>query len=207
VSALPLGDAGHEALAVLLSAECRALRRALRPLAWVTLEEVALEAVPEGGRLLARTSARQVAERLGVDPGTAAGALRNLRERNLVALEREKGPQGRFGLSVYLLGPVAGLSVVRPHTTSPLVVLPRVGATRVGPATPGGSGRRDLSAAGTAGAGTVPRPPLADPNGSDAPRPAASAHRSGHGSPADAASPRSLHRSGQESFDLGPVSP
>ena len=72
---------------------------------------------------MARTSARQVAERLGVDP-TAAAALRVLRERGLVALEREKGPAGRFGLSVYELGPVAGPTVVRPCTAEPLVVSP-----------------------------------------------------------------------------------
>jgi hypothetical protein len=206
VSALPLGDAGHEALAVLLSAECRALRRALRPLAWVTLEEVALEAVPEGGRLLARTSARQVAERLGVDPGIAAGALRALRERGLLALEREKGPQGRFGLSVYGLRPVAGFSVVRPSTAAPLVASSHVGASGVKPATPGGTGGRDLPAPGTAGAGTAAAAAVAAPEGSGAP-PKASAHRSGHTSPAEAAPPRSPHCSGQESFDLGTVAP
>ena len=68
-----------------MSAASRTLRRQLRALAWVTLEEVALDAVAEDGRLVARTSARQVAERLGVDPGTAAGALRVLRDRGLLA--------------------------------------------------------------------------------------------------------------------------
>ena len=77
--------------AVLLSADCRPLRRALRPLVWVTLEEVALDAVVEDGRLVARTSARQVAERLGIDPGTAAAALRDLRKRGLVTSFRETG--------------------------------------------------------------------------------------------------------------------
>ena len=41
---------------VLLSAESRALRRRLRPLAWMALEEVALDAVAEEGRFVARTS-------------------------------------------------------------------------------------------------------------------------------------------------------
>ncbi len=63
--------------AVLLSAESRPLRRALRPLAWMILEEVALDALFEDDRLVARTSARQIADRLGVDPTTAvAKALR-----------------------------------------------------------------------------------------------------------------------------------
>jgi len=37
-------------------------------------EEVALEAVVVDGRLIARTSARRLAEGLGIDPGTAASA-------------------------------------------------------------------------------------------------------------------------------------
>lgn len=109
---------------LVVSAASRALRRQLRPLPWVTLEDVALDAVAEDGRLVARTSARRVAEQLGVDPGTAAGALRVLRDRGLLVLEREQGPAGRFGLSVYVLGSVAGLTLVGagaefPHLRSP----------------------------------------------------------------------------------------
>ena len=112
------GERGSDTWAVLLSGECRALRRELRPLVWVILEEVALDAVVEDGRLVAHTSARQVAERLRLDPGTAAKALRALRERGLVALEPEKGPAARFGLSVYELGLVSGLSVVRQDSSA-----------------------------------------------------------------------------------------
>jgi hypothetical protein len=110
--------------AVVLSADCRPLRRSLRPLVWVILEEVALEAVVEDGRLVARTSARQVAKRLGIDPATAATALAALRQRGLLSYSREKGPAGRFGLSVYDLHPVSGLSVVQPGTAEPFVVSP-----------------------------------------------------------------------------------
>ena len=85
----------------MLSADCRPLRRALRPLVWVTLEEVALDAVVEDGRLVARTSARQIADRLGIDPTTAAEALADLRKRGLVTPGAGEGPAGRFGLSVY----------------------------------------------------------------------------------------------------------
>ncbi len=53
-----------------MSVRARRLRKELRPLVWVTLEEVALDAVFENGRLFARTSARLIADRLGVDPGT-----------------------------------------------------------------------------------------------------------------------------------------
>lgn len=100
---------------VLLSAECRSLRRQLRPLVWVTLEEVALDALQEDGRLVARTSARQIAERLKVNPGTAAGALRVLRDRGLVRLARDHGQAGQFGLSMYVVGEVSGLTVVPPN--------------------------------------------------------------------------------------------
>jgi hypothetical protein len=112
---------------VILSGECRPLRRSLRPVVWQVLEEVALDAVVEDGRLVARTSARQVAEGLGIDPGSAAAALRALRQRGLVSPWREKGPAGRFGLSVYQLHPVAGLSVVRPCTAEPFTVSPATG--------------------------------------------------------------------------------
>jgi hypothetical protein len=119
------GDhAGWGSEVVLLSGECRPLRRSLRPLVWVILEEVALDAVVEDGRLVARTSARQVAEHLGINPSTAAEALRVLGRRGLVSLEREKGPAGRFGLSVYQLRPVAGLCVLQPCTAEPFMVSP-----------------------------------------------------------------------------------
>ena len=98
--------------AIALSAASRELRRQLRPLTWVTLEEVALDAVSESGRLVACTSARLVAERLGVAPAAAAGALRVLRQRGLLVLDHETRPDRRFGLSVYRLEAVPGLAVV-----------------------------------------------------------------------------------------------
>jgi DNA-binding transcriptional ArsR family regulator len=117
---------GSDSHAVLLGAECRPLRRALRPPVWVTLEEVALDAAIEDGRLLARTSARQIADRLGLDPTTVAGALKALRQRGLVTLGREKGPAGRFGLSVYALGTVPGLTLISLGAADPCVVSPPV---------------------------------------------------------------------------------
>jgi hypothetical protein len=117
------GDCMDEA-AVVISASGRLLRRQLRPLVWVTLEEVALDAVVEEGGLVARTSARQVAEHLGVDPGTVAGALRVLRQQGFLVLEREHGPAGRFGLSAYVLGSIPGMRVVPPGAAEPHVVPP-----------------------------------------------------------------------------------
>ncbi len=98
---------------LLVSAASRTLRGQLRALGWVTLEEVALDAVAEDGRLVARTSARQVAERLGVDPLAVARELKVLRDRGLVRLEPDQGDLAhRFCLWVYVLGPVTGLTVV-----------------------------------------------------------------------------------------------
>ena len=90
----------------------------------MTLEEVALEAVAENERLVARTSAGLLADRLGVDPGTAAGTLRDLRRRGLLSFERESGPAGRFGLSVYVLGDISGLRVLSPCPEWPCVAAP-----------------------------------------------------------------------------------
>lgn len=122
---------GHDgqAGALLVSAPCRGLRRELRPLVWMVLEDVALDAVVEEGRLVARTSARRLAEQLRIDPGTAASALRQLRQRGLLALERGPRPAGRFGLAVYVLRDVEGLAVVAPcgmppHMVEPVMVRP-----------------------------------------------------------------------------------
>ena len=84
----------------------------------MTLEDVALDAVVEDGRLVARTSARQVAEHLRVDPLAVARALKVLRNRGLVSLEPDRAGIGRrFGLWVYVLGPVSGLTVVDERCT------------------------------------------------------------------------------------------
>jgi hypothetical protein len=124
--------------AVLVSTACRPLRRELRPVAWAVLEDVAMDAVVEDGRLIARTSARRLAQELGIDPGTAAGALRLLRQRQLLFLERGSGPAGRFGLSIYVLARVTGMTVpdwggegpamAPPHEDPPLAAGPHMAA-------------------------------------------------------------------------------
>ena len=90
--------------AVLLSAESRALRRRLRPLVGWPWKRSPLTPSPRRAGSWRGPRPRRVAELLQVDPGSAARALRVLREHGLVVLEREKGPAGRFGLSVYVLG-------------------------------------------------------------------------------------------------------
>jgi DNA-binding transcriptional ArsR family regulator len=101
--------------------EARDLRRAVRPVVWVVLEEVVLDAVAGDGGLVAATSARSIAWRLGLDPGTAASALRTLRDRGLVELIRVPGPSGRFGLSMYRLGRIPGVELLGPRGDGPHV--------------------------------------------------------------------------------------
>ena len=68
------------------------LRRSLRPVVWLVLEELLLDAVAIDGALVAPTSARSIAADLGLDPGTVASALRVLRQRGLAELARPQGP-------------------------------------------------------------------------------------------------------------------
>ena len=90
----------------------------LRPVAWVVLEAVALGAASDGDDLVAHTSARHVADLLGLDAPTASAALRILRKRGLLELRRPAGQAGRFGLSSYSLGDVVGLGL-RPLAPTP----------------------------------------------------------------------------------------
>jgi DNA-binding transcriptional ArsR family regulator len=204
-------DGRSESPGVLLSADCRSFRRAVRPVVWVVLEEIALDAELDNGRLVARTSARQVAEQLGLNPTTAAEALRVLGRRGLISLEREKGPGGRFGLSVYQLRAPAGLMVVQPCVAEPYVVSPSMeradvaGAVAVSScATPSHmeSPKVERSAMDLLDAPAVgPNPlPTSDPDGAAA--------KAGDGSPRrrsrSMASPgSSRHCPGQTALDLG----
>lgn len=110
-----------------LGPECRALRLRLRALEWVVLEDVALDSVVDpAGRALAATSARRIAANLGVDPGTVARALTQLRAEGLIEHSRSQGADGRFGLSAYLLAPIPGIDLSDPPTLRPRTERPRV---------------------------------------------------------------------------------
>jgi DNA-binding transcriptional ArsR family regulator len=140
---------------LVLDARVLASVRRLRPMPWAVLEAVALVADADGHELVARTSARHLADLLGVDPGTAAAGLRVLRRHGVLELRRAGGPGGRFGLSAYILGDIAELGL-RPCVGSPGVVPPHVGDPRKGPcgqpaivatapSEPGSAGRRSTS--------------------------------------------------------------
>lgn len=104
---------------LVLTAECRELRGQLSPTVWAVLEEVALDATGEDGALLAATSSRRVAEQLRMAPSTAASALRQLRRRRLLHLDQRSGTAGRFGLAVYTIAPIPGLTVEPPCAAPP----------------------------------------------------------------------------------------
>jgi hypothetical protein len=102
-------------------------------MAWAVFEDLALDAqVDERGVVVAGSSARHVAANLDIQPGTAARALRRLRDEGLVVLVRESGTDGRFGLSAYELAEIDGVTiaasgrpcVARPHLVGPPTVEP-----------------------------------------------------------------------------------
>jgi hypothetical protein len=116
---------------IVLGPASRELRRVMRPMEWVVLEDLALDARRDAaGALMAPTSARRVAEHLGLTPGAVARALARLRSAALVIHTRQVGPAGRFGPSVYLLGPIPGLEVVDEvdgtHGVAPLALPPQL---------------------------------------------------------------------------------
>ncbi len=151
-------DAG---VRLMIGPTSRELRRLLRPIEWVVLEDVALDArADDDGILVAPTSARRVAEHLGLTPGAAARALGRLRSAGLLTYSRQTGPAGRFGLSAYVLGSIPGLGVLSPaeapenagpHPAPPHPAAPHVASPR--------AVERHMVAAGTSG-----------PHGGEAPR-------------------------------------
>lgn len=103
--------AAHDRSRLVLDDRILGSVHSLRPVAWVVLEAVVLGAAADGDDLVARTSARHVAELLGLDAQTASAALRVLRTRGLLELRRPASQAGRFGLSSYVLGDVLGLGL------------------------------------------------------------------------------------------------
>jgi hypothetical protein len=93
----------------------RKLRRELRPVTWMVLEEIVLEASSQDGGTVAHTSARRIADLLAINPSTAAGALKTLRQKGLVIMERTRA-LGRFGLASYVVSDIEGLTILRPVT-------------------------------------------------------------------------------------------
>lgn len=109
---------------VVVWSHSRDLLRVFRPQMWVVLQDLALDAEWRDGRLVASSSARLVAEHLHLDPGTAAAALRALRDRGVAELCQTSGAAGRFGLASYALRLPQGLEIVPPHLETPHTAQP-----------------------------------------------------------------------------------
>ena len=82
---------------ILILPESRALIRQVGSQAWAVLEDVSLDASPEDGRWVARTSVRGVAAHRGLTPGTVARALAKLCAAGLVVREDHRHPENRVG--------------------------------------------------------------------------------------------------------------
>ncbi len=110
----------------------RPLMRAMRPVVWVVLQDMVLDADWRDGRLVASTSARLVAEHLHLDPSTTASAMRTLRARGVVELEQTSAANGRFGLTAYTLHLPDGIDVWSPCAQTSYTVNPRTVTEPVG---------------------------------------------------------------------------
>ena len=82
-------------------ASSRAVKRAVGAVAWVILEDIALDAVlDDRGRLVSDTSVRQVAANLGMNKTTVARHLARLREHGSVIHEEARdSTSGRWQAS------------------------------------------------------------------------------------------------------------
>lgn len=97
----------------------RALVRTFRPQSWVVLLDLVFDAEWVDDRWVAPSSARLIAEHLRIDPGTAATALRQLRDCGIAELAQASGSAGRFGLASYTLRLPSGIEVLSPCTDRP----------------------------------------------------------------------------------------
>jgi len=109
---------------VVVWSHARDLLRVFRPQAWVVLQDLALDAELRDGRLVSSSSARLVADHLHIDPGTAAAALRTLRDRGIAQLTQSSGAGGRFGLAAYTLLLPQGLELLSQRVNEPCAARP-----------------------------------------------------------------------------------
>ena len=150
VGARPIVDGGERG--VVVWSHARALVGTFRPQAWVVLHDLVFDAEWVDDRWVAPSSARRVAEHLHIDPGTAAAALRQLRDGGIAELTQASGAAGRFGLAAYTLRLPSGIEVVppcvdRPHPTTAHTVDPDTAPHRASAQrSPRPSGRRRAAA-------------------------------------------------------------
>ena len=137
---------------IVVWSHARALMGTFRPQAWVVLHDLVFDAEWVDDRWVAPSSARLVAEHLRIDPGTAAAALRQLRDCGVAELTQASGSAGRFGLASYTLRLPSGIEVVSPcvdgpHAATAHTVEPDTAPHRASPQpSPRPSGRRRAAA-------------------------------------------------------------
>jgi hypothetical protein len=111
---------GPEGTALLVSAGSRSIRRALGPVAWSALEQLALSARRDtAGVLVVTVGVRDLAGLLGVGRDAAANALSRLRDLGLISASQQRAGRGRFdGTRHTILLPVRSEPSARSRTRS-----------------------------------------------------------------------------------------
>ncbi|MGH9030525.1 MAG: hypothetical protein ACRDZV_00215 [Acidimicrobiia bacterium] len=101
-----------------IDARCQQLRRDVGPVAWLVLEELALDARSDGDALFVPTSVRELAAAVSLNKDTVARAVAVLVRLGVVE-HHQPASGGRFGAGCYRLTLPAGLDVIRDDTTVP----------------------------------------------------------------------------------------
>jgi hypothetical protein len=127
-----MASADGSGLGVVVWPHARSLMRLMRPVVWVVLQDIVLDAEWRNDRLVASTSARLVAEHLHLDPSTTASAMKTLRARGVVELEQASETNGRFGLAAYTLHLPDCIDVWSPRRQTPDTENPRAVTTPAG---------------------------------------------------------------------------
>lgn len=111
---------GPGGTALLVSAGSGSVRQALGPVAWSTLEQLALSAQRDTTGVLAVTvGVRELAGQLGVGRDAAANALSRLRDRGLISASQQRAGRGRFdGTRHTILLPIRTEQVAGSRTRS-----------------------------------------------------------------------------------------
>lgn len=97
--------------ALRLDGRARGFRHEAGPLAWFVLEQLALDAIRDGGSLVAPTSVRELAATVSLNKDTVARAIAVLVRLGVVA-HHQPATGGRFGAGRYALQLPDGLALI-----------------------------------------------------------------------------------------------
>ena len=88
---------------LILTSTSRRLRRAVGPTAWVVLEALTADAVPDGDGLVVVTSVRRLADTLGLGRDAVASAVQALAFAGQLTVESTRDGAGRFASTRYVV--------------------------------------------------------------------------------------------------------